>query len=108
MNVGFIGLGRMGSAMARNLAKAGHTVRAWNRSSDATRSIDGVAMVASPVEVFRADAVFTMLSDDAAIRDVLLEPGVIRNTRPDLVHVVTATISVEFADVLQAAHDAGG
>ncbi len=108
MNVGFIGLGRMGSAMARNLAKAGHTVRAWNRSSDATRSIDGVAMVASPVEVFRADAVFTMLSDDAAIRDVLLEPGVIRNTRPDLVHVVTATISVEFADVLQAAHDAAG
>lgn len=108
MDVGFIGLGRMGSAMARNLAKAGHTVRAWNRSSDAARSADGVEMVASPLDAFQADAVFTMLSDDPAIRQVLLAPDVIRKARPDLVHVVTATISVEFADELLAAHDAAG
>ncbi len=108
MEVGFIGLGRMGSAMARNLAKAGHSVRAWNRSTDATRSIDGVSMVASPAEAFEADVVFTMLSDDPAIRDVLIEPGVIRKARQNLVHVVTATISVDFADELLAAHDAAG
>ncbi len=107
MEIGFIGLGRMGTAMARNLAKAGYSVRAWNRSSDA-RPIEGVEMVATPDDAFQADAVFTMLSDDAAIRDVLLVPGVIRTARPNLIHVVTSTISVAFADELLATHDASG
>jgi hypothetical protein len=34
MDVGFIGLGRMGSAIARNIAKAGHQVRAWPEPRD--------------------------------------------------------------------------
>lgn len=106
MDVGFVGLGRMGSAMARNIAKAGHQVRAWNRSP--AEEIEGVATAASPREAFQADAVLTMLSDDAAIRDVLLAPGILRDARPGLVHVVTATISVAFADELRARHaDAG-
>jgi len=107
MEIGFIGLGRMGTAMARNLVKAGYSVRAWNRSSD-VRSVEGVEMVATPNDAFQADAVFTMLSDDAAIRDVLLMPGVIRTARPGLIHIVTATISVAFADELVAAHNAAG
>ncbi len=106
MDVGFIGLGAMGSAMARNLAQAGHTVRAWNRSGDP--GIEGVAMASSPADAFDAEAAFTMLSDDAAIRDVLLEPGVLRQARPGLVHVVTATISIGFARELAAAHAAAG
>ena len=36
MKVGFIGLGAMGSAMASNLLKAGHSVTVWNRSPEAT------------------------------------------------------------------------
>ncbi|MDB5447840.1 MAG: binding domain of 6-phosphogluconate dehydrogenase, partial [Phenylobacterium sp.] len=32
MEVGFIGLGSMGSAMASNLVRAGHQVRVWNRT----------------------------------------------------------------------------
>ena len=32
MNVGFIGLGHMGSGMAANLVKAGHTVTVYNRT----------------------------------------------------------------------------
>ena len=102
MEVGFIGLGLMGSAMARNLAKAGHTVRAWNRSGDP--GIEGVTMASDPADAFRAEAVFTMLSDDPAIREVLLEPGVLAKARPGLVHVVTSTISVAFAGKLAAAH----
>ncbi|MCO8648414.1 NAD(P)-binding domain-containing protein, partial [Burkholderia multivorans] len=34
MDLGFIGLGEMGQAIATNLLKAGHTVRVWNRSRD--------------------------------------------------------------------------
>ena len=37
MQIGFIGLGRMGGNMTRRLAEAGHTVVAWDRSSDAVR-----------------------------------------------------------------------
>jgi 3-hydroxyisobutyrate dehydrogenase-like beta-hydroxyacid dehydrogenase len=104
MEVGFIGLGAMGRAMARNLANAGHTVRAWNRSAGV--GLDGVEMVRSPAEVFQAVAVFTMLSDDAAIRAVLLDAGVLETARDGLVHVVTSTISIDFARELAAAHKA--
>lgn len=52
MDVGFIGMGRMGRAMAANLARAGHTVRAWNRSPEAARGLDGVTPVASAAEAF--------------------------------------------------------
>jgi 3-hydroxyisobutyrate dehydrogenase-like beta-hydroxyacid dehydrogenase len=105
MDVGFIGLGSMGSAMARNLVAAGHSVRAWNRSG---ATVEGVAMLATPSEAFGADAVVTMLSDDAAIRSVILDAGLLAAARPGLVHVVCSTISVAFARELVAAHDNAG
>ncbi len=104
MDVGFIGLGKMGSAMARNIAKAGHQVRAWNRSPDSGKAIAGLQMVASPCDVFQAEIVFTMLSDDAAIREVLLSSDALRSARASVVHVVTATISVDFSEELRARH----
>ena len=106
MEVGFIGVGAMGSAMARNLAKAGHKVRAWNRSGDPR--IEGIEMVSDPAAAFGAEAVFTMLSDDPAIREVLLQPGVLGRAKRGLVHVVTSTISVAFAGELAEAHAAAG
>lgn len=106
MDVGFIGLGAMGRAMARNLAKAGHTVRAWNRSGDP--GMDGVTAASDPADAFTAEVVITMLSDDPAIREVLLEPGVLGNARRGMVHVVTSTISVAFAGELAQAHAAAG
>jgi len=108
MQVGFVGLGLMGSAMARNIAKAGHAVRAWNRSSKPGTSEGGIEIVSSPEEAFQADAVLTMLSDDAAIRSVILDPGVLSRARPGAVHVVTATISLAFAEELAARHAAAG
>ncbi len=61
MQIGFIGLGSMGSAMALNLVKAGHDVRAWNRSNVAQESVPGVTLVKLAADAFEADAVFTML-----------------------------------------------
>jgi 3-hydroxyisobutyrate dehydrogenase-like beta-hydroxyacid dehydrogenase len=108
MEVGFIGLGRMGAAMARNIAKAGHKVRGWNRSRHAGSAIEGVEMVSSPGDAFRADAVFTMLSDDAAVRDVVLSSNALRNARAGVVHVGASTISVDFADELRVSHAKAG
>ena len=106
MDIGFIGLGAMGSAMAGNLVRAGHRVRAWNRSG--VKDLEGVEGVASPADAFRGDVAFTMLSDDPAIRAVLLDAGVLKGARAGLVHVVTSTISVAFAGELAGAHEAAG
>jgi 3-hydroxyisobutyrate dehydrogenase-like beta-hydroxyacid dehydrogenase len=105
MQIGFIGLGAMGSAMAKNLAGAGHEVRAWNRSGGA---IQGVTMVDTAAGAFDADAVLTMLSDDEAIRSVVLQPDLLRGARAGLVHVVASTISVAFSQELVAAHARAG
>jgi 3-hydroxyisobutyrate dehydrogenase-like beta-hydroxyacid dehydrogenase len=105
MDIGIIGLGSMGSAMAKNIVAAGHRVHAWTRSGG---SFDGVAMLGDPREVFDADAVLTMLSDDAAIRGVILDAEVLTSARPGLVHVVSSTISLAFARELASAHQAAG
>jgi len=108
MEVGFIGLGKMGSAMAGNIAKAGHKVRGWNRSPRAGLAIEGVEMVSSPGDAFQADVVFTMLSDDAAVRDVVLSSNALKNARSGVVHVGASTISVDFADELRVTHAEAG
>jgi 3-hydroxyisobutyrate dehydrogenase-like beta-hydroxyacid dehydrogenase len=105
MQIGFIGLGAMGQAMARNLAAAGHDVVAWNRSG---RTVEGVAMAESAADVFETELVFTMLSDDDAIREVVLAPGLLSAARPGLVHIVSSTISVAFAHELVRAHAEAG
>jgi 3-hydroxyisobutyrate dehydrogenase-like beta-hydroxyacid dehydrogenase len=105
MDVGFIGLGKMGIAMARNLAKAGHNVRAWNRSA-----VDGagLSLVKTAREAFQADVVFTMLSDDAALRAVVLDGGLLKDARKGIVHVGCSTISIAFAEELAERHEEAG
>jgi 3-hydroxyisobutyrate dehydrogenase-like beta-hydroxyacid dehydrogenase len=106
VNIGFIGLGSMGAPIARNIAAAGHGVHAWNRSP--VEPPAGVRLVDSVEAALDADIVFTMLSDDPAIRAVILADDRLRTARPGMVHVVTATIWVDFAAELAAAHEAAG
>ncbi|NEW91079.1 NAD(P)-dependent oxidoreductase [Rhodopseudomonas sp. BR0M22] len=105
MDIGIIGLGAMGRGMARNLAAAGHRVKAWNRSGG---TIDGVTMVDTPVDALQGDVALTMLSDDAVIRSVLLDSGALSKANKSLVHVVTSTISVAFARELVDVHANAG
>lgn len=105
MEIGIIGLGSMGREIARNLVAAGHTVAAWNRSGG---HVDGVHMVESPAQALQADMALTMLSDDAAIRDVLLDTQLLPQARPGLVHVISSTISVAFACELEERHREAG
>lgn len=105
MDIGILGLGAMGTAMAKNLVAAGHQVCAWNRSGGA---VDGVTMLTDPRDVFDADAVLTMLADDAAIRSVVLDAGLLAAARPGLVHVVSSTISLAFAAELVDVHAKAG
>ena len=108
MDIGFIGLGTMGSRIAANLLKAGHKVRVWNRSRG---PVDALARLgAQPVptarEAFSGDTVFSILADDAAVRAVI-DP-LLEGSPNGLVHVNMATISVSLARDLAARHKEHG
>jgi 3-hydroxyisobutyrate dehydrogenase-like beta-hydroxyacid dehydrogenase len=106
MDVAFVGLGAMGSAMAQNLIKAGHRVSVWNRSPEPTRALAeaGARVLPSPAEAMHGDAVMTMLADDNAVRAVYLDSGFLKRAKRGLVHVNHSTISVALAKELAAAH----
>ena len=106
MNVGFIGLGAMGSAMVRNLLGKGVRVTVWNRSRAIVDELaaEGASPAASVDEAFSADIVLTMLAHDQALRAVLLDSGVLAKARKGVVHVNLATISTELAAELSALH----
>jgi 3-hydroxyisobutyrate dehydrogenase-like beta-hydroxyacid dehydrogenase len=63
-------------------------------------------MVETPAMVLQADIALTMLSDDAAIRSVLLETKALLQAPGNLVHIVSSTISVAFAQELVEIHRA--
>ncbi|TAM04544.1 MAG: NAD(P)-dependent oxidoreductase [Paraburkholderia sp.] len=105
MDIGFIGLGEMGGAIAANLLKAGHQVRVWNRTPERTQPLAaaGAQVVATPAAAFAGDAVISMLADDAALRDVV-DAALLDQAPRGFVHVNMATISVALAGELARAH----
>ena len=107
MNVGFIGIGSMGAAMVPNLVKAGHQVSVWNRDPAAAQALEGVKVLESPAAAFGSDAVLTMLSDDAAVRSVIIDSGAIASARKDCIHVMMATISPALSGEMAEMHQRG-
>ncbi len=110
MKVGFIGLGAMGSAMAANLLKAGHEVTVWNRSPQAAEALRalGAAVADTPAQAASGEVLLSMLANDQAVRDVLLEGALLDALPRGAVHVNHATISLALAQELAAAHAARG
>jgi 3-hydroxyisobutyrate dehydrogenase-like beta-hydroxyacid dehydrogenase len=110
MNIGFIGLGKMGKAMVGHLLAAGHSVRVWNRSPEPVKAVvaKGAEAAATPAEVVRADILLSMLANDAAVRSVFMDHGVIDAAPAGLLHLNLATISVAFAQELAAEHGKRG
>jgi 3-hydroxyisobutyrate dehydrogenase-like beta-hydroxyacid dehydrogenase len=109
MEIGFIGVGRMGSAMAKNLLKAGHRVRAWDTSAEPLQALaaDGATIATGTRDAFCGDAVISMLPNDDAMRAVFLDGGV-AETGGAKIHVNMATASVEMARELATHHAAHG
>ena len=107
MRVAVLGTGTMGAPMARNLAAAGHEVRAWNRSRERADPLaaDGVRVAGSPDEATAgAEIVVTMLSDGDAVEAVAAELAF-----PDgAVWAQMSTVGIEATERLLArAADAG-
>lgn len=106
MDVGFIGLGQMGRAMAANLLAAGHTLSVWNRSPDKAADLvaAGARLATTPADAARGDVVMTMLADDAAVEAVVHGPDGILSA-PAL-HVSHSTIGTALAARLARDHAA--
>ena len=107
MEVGFIGVGRMGSAMVGSLLQAGHRVHVWDTSERAIQqaAAAGAIAAASAKDAFRGDAVLSMLPNDEAMYGVFGEGGLLAD-RPSStrIHVNMATASVDCARALTEAH----
>jgi 3-hydroxyisobutyrate dehydrogenase-like beta-hydroxyacid dehydrogenase len=112
MKVGFIGLGRMGSAMARRLIEGGHEVGVYNRTPEKLKGL--VALGAKPLDSIKAaatcgDAVFTMLADDAAVTDVVSRAaGLLASLPNGGIHVCAGTHSVACVQALKKMHAEAG
>jgi 3-hydroxyisobutyrate dehydrogenase-like beta-hydroxyacid dehydrogenase len=106
MQVGFIGLGNMGKAIASNLVRSGHRLIVWNRSQAPVKELVelGAQAAARPADAARAEVLMTMLADDESLREVAIGQGVLEAAERGLVHVNLASISVAFARELARLH----
>ena len=110
--IAFLGLGRMGAPMARNLVRAGFHVRVWNRTASRTAEfakqclpdqaaptdLPRAVPAAVPADATRgADIVITMLSDGAAVGDAMFRPlGGLDAARPGQVWIQMSTVGVQW------------
>lgn len=106
--VGFIGLGRMGGPMARQLARAGHAVAVYDSSAaaaEALRDAGDVAVAGSPAEVAgQCRVVFTALPNNAVVREVYLgDRGIAAGGAEGLVTCDCSTVSPELTVALHRA-----
>jgi 3-hydroxyisobutyrate dehydrogenase-like beta-hydroxyacid dehydrogenase len=111
MEIGFIGLGHMGAAIARHLMKAGHKLTLYNRTRSKAEALagSGAVIADSPAEAARRPIVCTMLADDAAIEAVLEgDDGMLAAMPAGGIHIAMSTTSVTLAHRLAAAHKAAG
>jgi 3-hydroxyisobutyrate dehydrogenase-like beta-hydroxyacid dehydrogenase len=106
--IGFIGLGRMGRAMADNLITAGYALHVYNRTLEKAAPL--VARGATPVRhpshiAEPGGIVITMLSDDQALESVTLgENGFLERLGPQGVHLSMSTVSPKISRRLAQDH----
>ena len=112
MKVGFIGLGRMGQAMARRLIEAKHDVGVYNRTPEKIKDVvaGGAKSLNSIKQACRYGAVvFSMLADDGALAEVCEQNGGLLQLLPKGgIHICSGTHDVAIIKKLTAAHNERG
>lgn len=108
MKIGFLGLGKMGAAMAHRLIAAGHELSVWNRTEGKTEPLarEGAIVAGTPAEAeLGADAIVTMLFDDHAHEEVFFgSHGLLEALTPSTLHISCSTISVALSERLTHEH----
>jgi 3-hydroxyisobutyrate dehydrogenase-like beta-hydroxyacid dehydrogenase len=99
--IGFIGLGLMGSHLVRRLDSFGWHIRAWNRSPKPADEINKWGIATSPSVadlVADSDVILSSLANDAAVRSVYLDKGgVFSSVQSGTVILEMSTISPELS-----------
>jgi 3-hydroxyisobutyrate dehydrogenase len=96
--ISVLGLGAMGSRMAANLLKAGHSVTVWNRTPAAAATLvaAGAKLAGTPKEAASgADFIITMVRDDDASREVWLsaKTGALASMKKGAVAIESSTLT---------------
>ena len=106
VRIGFIGLGLMGSRLARRLHTSGWRIQAWNRSPKPAEALrlDGVAIATSVANlVVESDVILSSLANDAAAHAIYFDDqGVFSAVRPGTIVLEMSTISPELSRRLHA------
>jgi len=106
-DVGFIGLGRMGGPMARNLAQAGHAVHVFDVDPAAiakAAAVSGITVHVAPGEVAgRVDALLTALPNNEIVTETYLgRHGILAGGRAGLITCDCSTVSPEVSQKIHA------
>ena len=106
--VGWVGTGKMGYPMAGLLIAAGADVKVYNRTPAKAEPL-GVEVGAKPSDLADRDIVFTIVTDDTAIREMINGPdGVLSGTALPKIISDSSTISIETSMEMRAACEAKG
>ena len=111
MNISFLGLGKMGTPIARHLSQRGEDLTVWTRTASHADPLreQGAKIAASPAEaVSAANSVFSMFLDDAAYESVFFESKLFDALQRSGTHVCLSTLSVAMSRRLTSEHTARG
>ena len=112
MKIGFIGLGSMGAAFAKNLVESGHEVHVFNRNparAEPLRAAGAIVAATAAQAAQAGDIVITMVADDAALTAVTFgEAGIAAGLKPGGLHISMSTIGVATAQDFTVRHRAAG
>ena len=114
--IGFVGLGQMGTAMAANLASAGRRVIAYVRrpAQQGKLAALGLMPTTNIADLFDCEIVISMLPDDTAVREIVFGreavglDGLAQGLRPGAIHLSMSTISTAAASELASEHALNG
>src|SRR5580658_8054791 len=111
MEAALIGLGQMGTGIAKSLLRAGHRVTVYNRTKSRAEGLraDGAIVADSVAEACRGQVVFTMVADDAALEGLVFgDDGILVSLPSGAAHISLSTIGVALSDRLASEHAKAG
>lgn len=112
IKIGFIGLGNMGTSMAKNLIDSGYHLQVYNRTLSKIDELDATSVTKclSPAEAAaNVPFLITMVSDDEVLRESTVgDGGILKTLQPNAVHISMSTISPDTSEELAKLHKQAG